>query len=145
MVTGESIPGEKNAGDSVIGGTINKTGAFRFEAVKVGKETMLSHIIEMVQSAQGSKPPIARLADVIASYFVPAVIGIATLTFIAWYLLADASVYLYLNFIAVIIACPCSLGLATPSIMVGTGKGGASILIKWRGTGKGPQDNCDCV
>ncbi|MBI5075039.1 MAG: copper-translocating P-type ATPase [Nitrospirae bacterium] len=135
MVTGESIPVEKNAGAQVIGGTINKTGSFRFEAVKVGRETMLSHIIEMVQSAQGSKPPIARLADVIASYFVPAVIGIAALTFAVWYFFGPAPAFTYavLNFIAVlIIACPCSLGLATPtSIMVGTGKGAENgILIR---------------
>ncbi len=135
MVTGESIPAEKSAGDSVIGGTINKTGSFRFEAVKVGKETMLSHIIEMVQSAQGSKPPIARLADVIASFFVPAVIAIATMTFFVWYLFGPVPSFTYaiLNFIAVlIIACPCSLGLATPtSIMVGTGKGAENgILIR---------------
>jgi P-type Cu+ transporter len=135
MVTGESIPAEKKTGDSVIGGTINKTGAFRFEAVNVGKETMLSHIIDMVQSAQGSKPPIARLADVIASYFVPAVIGIAVLTFIVWYFVGPTPAFTYavLNFIAVlIIACPCSLGLATPtSIMVGTGKGAENgILIR---------------
>ncbi len=135
MVTGESIPVEKHAGDSVIGGTINKTGAFRFEAVNVGKETMLSHIIDMVQSAQGSKPPIARLADVIASYFVPAVIGIAMLTFVVWYFIGPTPAFTYavLNFIAVlIIACPCSLGLATPtSIMVGTGKGAENgILIR---------------
>ncbi len=135
MVTGESIPAEKNKGDSVIGGTINKTGTFRFEAAKVGKETMLSHIIEMVQTAQGSKPPIARLADVIASFFVPAVIGIATITFLIWYLFGPTPAFTYavLNFIAVlIIACPCSLGLATPtSIMVGTGKGAENgILIR---------------
>ena len=135
MVTGESIPVEKSAGSQVIGGTINKTGSFRFEAVKVGKETMLSHIIDMVQSAQGSKPPIARLADIIASYFVPAVIGIATLTFIVWYFFGPEPAFTYavLNFIAVlIIACPCSLGLATPtSIMVGTGKGAENgILIR---------------
>jgi len=135
MVTGESIPVEKKAGDSVIGGTINKTGSFRFEAVKVGKETMLSNIIEMVQSAQGSKPPIARLADVIASYFVPVVIAIAALTFVVWYVFGPTPAFTYavLNFIAVlIIACPCSLGLATPtSIMVGTGKGAENgILIR---------------
>jgi len=129
------MPVEKNAGDSVIGGTVNKTGAFRFEATKVGKETMLSHIIEMVQSAQGSKPPIARLADVIASYFVPAVIGIAAITFVVWYAFGPTPAFTYavLNFIAVlIIACPCSLGLATPtSIMVGTGKGAENgILIR---------------
>jgi Cu+-exporting ATPase len=135
MVTGESMPVEKNAGDAVIGATINRTGTFRFEATKVGRETMLSHIIEMVQSAQGSKPPIARLADIIASYFVPAVIGIASLTFLVWYFFGPAPAFTYaiLNFIAVlIIACPCSLGLATPtSIMVGTGKGAENgILIR---------------
>lgn len=135
MVTGESMPVEKNAGDSVIGATINKTGSFRFEAVKVGRDTMLSNIIEMVQSAQGSKPPIARMADLIASYFVPAVMGIAALTFIVWYFWGPAPSFTYavLNFIAVlIIACPCALGLATPtSIMVGTGKGAENgVLIR---------------
>jgi len=135
MVTGESMPVEKNAGDAVIGATINRTGSFRFEATKIGRDTMLSHIIEMVQSAQGSKPPIARMADIIASYFVPVVIGIASLTFLVWYFFgpAPALTYAILNFIAVlIIACPCSLGLATPtSIMVGTGKGAENgILIR---------------
>ena len=135
MVTGESMPVEKNVGDQVIGSTINKTGAFRFEATKVGRDTMLSHIIEMVQSAQGSKPPIARMADIIASYFVPAVIGIASITFLIWYFFGPSPAFTYavLNFIAVlIIACPCSLGLATPtSIMVGTGKGAENgVLIR---------------
>jgi Cu+-exporting ATPase len=135
MVTGESMPVEKNAGDSVIGATINKTGSFRFGATKVGRDTMLAHIIEMVQSAQGSKPPIARMADIIASYFVPAVMGIASLTFLVWFLFGPSPAFTYavLNFIAVlIIACPCSLGLATPtSIMVGTGKGAENgILIR---------------
>lgn len=135
MVTGESMPVEKNAGDAVIGATINKTGSFRFEATKVGRDTMLSHIIEMVQSAQGSKPPIARMADIIASYFVPAVIGIASLTFLVWYFFGPSPAFTYavLNFIAVlIIACPCSLGLATPtSIMVGTGEGAENgVLIR---------------
>ena len=135
MVTGESMPIEKQAGDLVIGATINKTGSFRFEAPKVGRDTMLSHIIELVQSAQGSKPPIARMADLIASYFVPAVIGLASVTFIVWYLFGPAPSFTYaiLNFIAVlIIACPCSLGLATPtSVMVGTGKGAEyGILIR---------------
>jgi Cu+-exporting ATPase len=135
MVTGESIPVEKKAGDEVIGATINKTGTFTFEATKVGKDTMLAQIIKMVEEAQGSKPPIARLADVIASYFVPAVIGIAIITFIVWYFFgpAPALTYAVLNFVAVlIIACPCALGLATPtSIMVGTGKGAESgILIR---------------
>jgi len=135
MVTGESIPVEKHPGDSVIGATINKTGSFQFEANKVGKDTMLSQIIKMVEEAQGSKPPIARLADVIASYFVPIVIGIAAVTFGIWYFFGPVSslTYAVLNFVAVlIIACPCALGLATPtSIMVGTGKGAESgVLIR---------------
>ncbi|MBA4372039.1 MAG: copper-translocating P-type ATPase [Thermodesulfovibrio sp.] len=135
MVTGESMPVEKQVGDLVIGATLNKTGSFRFEALKVGRETMLAHIIDMVQSAQGSKPPIARMADLIASYFVPAVMGIAAATFIVWYVFGPAPSFTYavLNFIAVlIIACPCSLGLATPtSVMVGTGKGAEyGVLIR---------------
>jgi Cu+-exporting ATPase len=135
MVTGESLPVEKKAGDTVIGATMNKTGTFKFEATKVGRDTVLSQIIRLVQEAQGSKPPIARLVDVIASTFVPVVIGIAILTFIIWYLFGPhpALTYAFLNFIAVlIIACPCALGLATPtSIMVGTGKGAENgILIR---------------
>jgi Cu+-exporting ATPase len=135
MVTGESIPVEKKTGDEVIGATINKTGTFTFEATKVGKETMLAQIIKMVEEAQGSKPPIARMADIIASYFVPIVILIAIITFIVWYLFGPtpALTYAMLNFVAVlIIACPCALGLATPtSIMVGTGKGAESgVLIR---------------
>jgi Cu+-exporting ATPase len=135
MITGESIPVEKTAGDEVVGATLNKTGTFRLKATKVGKDTVLAQIIQMVQDAQGSKPPIARLADVIASYFVPTVIGLAVLTFIVWFLFGPAPVLTYavLNFVAVmIIACPCALGLATPtSIMVGTGKGAEyGILIR---------------
>jgi len=135
MITGESIPVEKKAGDKVIGATINKTGTFQFEAKRVGKDTMLSQIIKMVEEAQGSKPPIARMADIIASYFVPAVIGIAILTFVIWYFFGPvpALTYAMLNFVAVlIIACPCALGLATPtSIMVGTGKGAENgVLIR---------------
>ncbi len=135
MISGESIPVEKSAGDVVVGATINKTGSFQFEATKVGRDTMLSQIINMVQEAQGAKPPIARLADKIASIFVPIVMVIATLTFIAWYFFgpAPAFTYAFLNFVAVlIIACPCALGLATPtSIMVGTGKGAENgILIR---------------
>ena len=135
MVTGESIPVEKTAGDEVVGATINKTGTFKFKATKVGKDTMLAQIIKMVEEAQGSKPPIARLVDVIASYFVPVVIGIASITFFIWYFFgpAPALTYAVLNFVAVmIIACPCALGLATPtSIMVGTGKGAEhGILIR---------------
>jgi Cu+-exporting ATPase len=135
MITGESIPVEKTVGDEVIGATINKTGSFQVEASKVGKDTMLAHIIRMVEEAQGSKAPIQRLADVIASYFVPAVIGIAIITFIVWYFVGPPPTLTFalLNFVAVlIIACPCALGLATPTaIMVGTGKGAENgILIR---------------
>lgn len=133
MITGESIPVEKKKGDAAIGSTINKTGSFKFQATKVGKETALAQIIKMVQEAQGSKPPIARLADVIASYFVPAVIIISVITFIVWYIFGPEPSFTYalLNFVAVlIIACPCALGLATPtSVMVGTGKGAINGIL----------------
>lgn len=135
MISGESIPVEKKSGDKVIGATINKTGSFRFTAEKVGKDTALAQIIKMVEEAQGSKPPIARLADLIASWFIPAVITIAVITFVVWYAFGPEPAFTYglLNFVAVlIIACPCALGLATPtSIMVGTGKGAENgILIR---------------
>jgi len=135
MITGESIPVEKNEGGEVIGATINKTGSLEIEASKVGKDTTLAHIVRMVEEAQGSKAPIQRLADVIASYFVPAVIGIAIVTFVVWYLVgpAPALTFAFLNFVAMlVIACPCALGLATPTaIMVGTGKGAEQgILIR---------------
>ncbi|MBI2357559.1 MAG: copper-translocating P-type ATPase [Deltaproteobacteria bacterium] len=135
MITGESIPVDKKAGDEVIGATINKTGAFKFEATKVGKETVLAQIIKLVEQAQGSKAPIQRLVDKVTSYFVPAVIAIALITAGIWYFWGPepALTYALLNFVAVlIIACPCALGLATPtSIMVGTGKGAESgILIR---------------
>jgi Cu+-exporting ATPase len=135
MITGESIPVEKKVGDEVIGATINKTGSFQFEATKVGKETTLAHIVRMVEEAQGSKAPIQRLADVISSYFVPTVIGIAIVTFVVWYFVGPAPnlTFAFLNFVAVlVIACPCALGLATPTaIMVGTGKGAEhGILIR---------------
>jgi Cu+-exporting ATPase len=136
MLTGESLPVDKKTGDAVIGATINRTGAFTFEATKVGKDTMLSQIIRMVQEAQGSKAPIQRLADYISSIFVPAVISLAAVTFGAWYLLGPADTkftFALVNFIAVlIIACPCAMGLATPTaIMVGTGKGAEQgILFK---------------
>ncbi|GAI34078.1 unnamed protein product, partial [marine sediment metagenome] len=125
----------KKIGDAVIGASINKTGSFQFEATKVGKDTTLAQIIRMVEEAQGSKAPIQRLADVIASYFVPIVIGIATITFIIWYFMGPAPslTFALLNFVAVlIIACPCALGLATPTaIMVGTGKGAEhGVLIR---------------
>lgn len=135
MISGESMPVTKAKGDTVIGATVNGTGAFRFKAMKVGKDTALAQIIRMVEEAQGSKPPIARLADLIASYFVPVVFVIAILTFFVWILFgpAPALTYAMLNFVGVlIIACPCALGLATPtSIMVGTGLGAENgILIK---------------
>jgi len=135
VITGESIPVEKKVGDEVIGATINRAGSFQFEATKVGKDTTLAHIVRMVEEAQGSKAPVQRLADVIASYFVPAVIGIAIVTFIVWYFVGPtpALTFAFLNFVAVlVIACPCALGLATPTaIMVGTGKGAEhGILIR---------------
>lgn len=135
MITGESLPVEKRPGDEVIGATLNKTGSFTFRATKVGSETALAQIIRLVEEAQSAKPPIAKLADVIASYFVPAVIGIAVVTFLGWYFFGPppALTKALLNFVAVlIIACPCALGLATPtSIMVGTGKGAEhGILIR---------------
>ena len=135
-LTGESIPAEKSAGDRVLGGTLNTSGSFRFTARKVGSETVLARIIEMVKRAQGSKAPIARLADVISGYFTPVVIAVAAVTFAAWYWLAPPDVALRLaviNSVAVlIIACPCAMGLATPTaVMVGIGRGAETgILIK---------------
>lgn len=134
MVTGESLPVEKNKGDRVVGGTINKNGSIEFRATAVGKNTIIAQIIALVEEAQGSKAPIQRLADKIASVFVPIVIGIALITFILWYLVGGIGFTLsMINFIAVlIVACPCALGLATPTaIMVGTGKGAAiGVLIR---------------
>ncbi len=135
MVTGESVPVTKGPGDPVIGATINRAGGFRFDATKVGTDTMLSQIVRLVQQAQGSKAPIQRLADTVSGFFVPAVIIVAIVTFVAWFVLGPepALVLGLLNAVAVLlIACPCALGLATPtSIMVATGKGAESgILIK---------------
>lgn len=134
MVTGESIPIEKQIGDNVIGSTINKNGSFEFKATKVGSETMLAQIVRLIEEAQGSKAPIQAFADRISSWFVPAVIIIALLTFVIWYLVLGESLsFALMAFTAVIvIACPCALGLATPTaIMVGTGKGAElGILIK---------------
>ncbi len=135
MVTGESMPVEKKIDDMVIGSTINKNGMLKIKATKIGKDTMLSQIIKLVQDAQGSKAPIQRLADKIASIFVPIVMGISVLTFLIWYFLGPSPAFNFalLNFVGVlIIACPCAMGLATPTaIMVGTGKGAESgILIK---------------
>ena len=135
MLTGEPLPVTKRAGDEVIGATMNTTGSFTFRATKVGADTALAQIIRLVEQAQGSKPPIARLADVIAAYFVPAVIGIATVTLVVWLVFGPSPSlnYALLNFVAVlVIACPCALGLATPTaIMVGTGKGAENgVLIR---------------
>ncbi len=132
MLTGESLPVEKGPGAAVIGGTLNKLGLLRFEATKVGRETALAQIIKLVEDAQGSKAPIQKLADRVSAIFVPVVIGIATLTFLAWMFLiplpANAEIGLFtralINMVAVlVIACPCALGLATPTaVMVGTGR-----------------------
>jgi Cu+-exporting ATPase len=135
MLTGEPIPVTKRAGDEVIGATMNTSGSLTFRATKVGSETALAQIVRLVEQAQGSKPPIARMADVIASYFVPIVIGIATVTFVVWIVFGPSPAlnYALLNFVAVlVIACPCALGLATPTaIMVGTGKGAENgVLIR---------------
>ncbi|MEK7631635.1 MAG: heavy metal translocating P-type ATPase [Patescibacteria group bacterium] len=134
MVTGESLPVEKQAGDAVIGSTINSSGSFTFTATKVGSETLLAGIIKLVEQAQASKAPIQRFADRVSAYFVPTVIAIALITFIAWYFLNGATfVESLLKFVAVlVIACPCALGLATPTaIITGTGLGAQKgILIK---------------
>lgn len=134
MITGESLPVEKTLGNTVVGATINKTGSFEFTATRVGSETTLSRIIRLIEDAQGSKAPIQAFADRISSWFVPAVIGIAILTFVVWYFLLGATfAYAIMAFTAVIvIACPCALGLATPTaLMVGTGKAAENgILIK---------------
>ncbi|MBI4150525.1 copper-translocating P-type ATPase [Candidatus Woesearchaeota archaeon] len=133
MVTGESLPVDKKKGDTVIGATINKNGTLTIKATKVGTDTTLAHIIRLIQDAQGRKAPIERFADTISSFFVPAVIVIAVLTFITWMLLGSAfSFALIAAVLVLVIACPCALGLATPTaIMVGTGKGAQiGILIK---------------
>lgn len=136
MLTGESIPVGKGVGDEVFAATMNKTGSFHFRATKVGRETTLHQIVKLVRDAQGSRPPIARLADKISGIFTPIVISIAIATFVVWFIAASPEVRLTMavvNFVSVlIIACPCALGLATPTaIMVGTGKGAElGILIK---------------
>lgn len=135
MVTGESMPAKKETDSKVIGGTMNQTGSFVMKAERVGKDTMLSQIVHMVSEAQRSRAPIQRLADIVASWFVPAVIFCAVLAFIVWMVFGPAPAFSYALIVAVsvlIIACPCALGLATPmSIMVGVGKGAqAGVLIK---------------
>jgi Cu+-exporting ATPase len=133
MITGESMPVEKSVGDAVTGATLNKQGLLKFEATKVGKETALAQIIRLVEQAQGSRAPIQRVVDQVSAYFVPAVIGLALITFAIWYFSGAGFVPALLRLIAVlVIACPCAMGLATPtSIMVGVGKGAeAGILFK---------------
>ena len=133
MVTGESLPVKKQPGDEVIGATINKTGSFKFRATRVGSDTVLAQIVQLVQQAQGSKAPIQRLADQVTGWFVPAVIAIALFTFIIWFNFTGNMTLALITTVGVlIIACPCALGLATPtSVMVGTGKGAENgILIK---------------
>ena len=135
MVTGEPIPVEKTAGDKVVGGTINGTGSLVMQAERVGSATLLAQIVKMVSEAQRTRAPIQRLADRVASYFVPAVLTAAVITFIFWAVFGPQPRYAHalVNAVAVlIIACPCALGLATPmSIMVGTGRGaGEGILVR---------------
>lgn len=133
MLTGESIPIEKRAGDNVIGASINKNGTIKYQATKIGKDTVLSQIIHLVEEAQGTKAPIAKMADLIAGYFVPVVIVLALIASIAWYMSGQGIAFSITIFVSVlVIACPCALGLATPTaIMVGTGKGAEyGVLIK---------------
>jgi P-type Cu+ transporter len=133
MVTGESMPVGKKPGDEVIGGTLNGSGSFTYQATRVGADTVLAHIVRLVQEAQGSRAPIQRLADAVTGIFVPVVLGLAGLTFVVWFLLGPTPAFnlALVNGIAVlIIACPCALGLATPtSIMVGTGKGAENGVL----------------
>ncbi len=133
MLTGESMPVDKKAGDKVFAASINKNGMIKFKATKVGADTALAQIIKLVEDAQGSKAPIAKMADIVSGYFVPVVCGLALLAFLAWFLTGQSLAFSLTIFISVIvIACPCALGLATPTaIMVGTGKGAENgILIK---------------
>ncbi|WP_346928466.1 copper-translocating P-type ATPase, partial [Clostridium sp.] len=133
MLTGESIPVEKSTGSSVIGASINKTGFIKYKATRVGRDTALAQIVKLVEDAQGSKAPIAKLADVISAYFVPIVIGLAVIASVGWLIAGETPIFSLTIFIAVlVIACPCALGLATPTaIMVGTGKGAENgVLIK---------------
>ncbi len=133
MLTGESIPVEKTAGDTVIGASINKNGTIQYEATKVGEDTALSQIIKLVEDAQGSKAPIAKMADIISGYFVPIVIVISILSGLSWFIAGETGLFsLTIAISVLVIACPCALGLATPTaIMVGTGKGAENgVLIK---------------
>jgi len=134
MITGEPIPPLRAKGNNVIGGTLNKNSVLRVEAMKVGRETMLSQIIQLVENAQGSRPPVQRLADKVVGYFIPVILGIAILSFVAWYLLAGETLLFSLTVLIsiLVVACPCALGLATPTaVTVGIGRGAElGILIK---------------
>ena len=133
MLTGESIPVEKNIGSTVIGASINKAGFIKYKATKVGKDTALAQIVKLVEEAQGTKAPIAKMADIIAAYFVPTVMALAIIAAVGWLIAGESTVFALTIFISVlVIACPCALGLATPTaIMVGTGKGAENgVLIK---------------
>lgn len=134
MITGESIPSLKEKGDKVVGGTINKNGVIKFKATKIGKDTMLSQIIKLIEEAQSSKPPIQRIADKAVNYFIPIVLAIAILSFVVWYFILDNSfLFALTNLISVlVVACPCALGLATPTaVTVGVGRGAElGVLIK---------------
>ena len=133
MLTGESIPVEKNIGSTVIGASINKSGFIKYKATKVGKDTALAQIVKLVEEAQGTKAPIAKMADIIAAYFVPTVMALAIIATVGWLIAGESNVFALTIFISVlVIACPCALGLATPTaIMVGTGKGAENgVLIK---------------
>lgn len=134
MITGEPIPSLKRKGDSVVGGTLNKNSVIKFKAMKVGKDTVLSQIIKLVEDAQGSRPPIQRIADKVVSYFIPAVLTIAIFSFVAWYLIFDNTLLFALTALisVLVIACPCALGLATPTaVTVGVGRGAElGVLVK---------------
>ncbi len=133
MLTGESIPRDKGAGDLAVGGTVNQHGMFKMRATHVGADTALAQIVRLVEEAQGSKAPIQRLADVVASYFVPAVLAIAVVTFVGWRFAGAGVAHALVSATSVlVIACPCALGLATPTgIMVATGRGAElGVLIR---------------
>ena len=134
MITGEPIPTMKRTGSSVVGGTINQNGVLKFRSEKIGKDTVLAQIIKLVESAQGSKPPVQRIADKAVSYFIPTVLTIAIVAFIVWYFLLGSSILFGLTvFISIlVVACPCALGLATPTaVTVGIGRGAElGILVK---------------
>jgi Cu+-exporting ATPase len=149
MITGESMPIEKHVGDEVIGATLNKTGSFKFKTTKVGKDTALASIIRMVKDAQGSKAPIQRVVDMVSGYFVPTVMILGVLSFVAWYLVGPEPRFVYATIVFVttlIIACPCALGLATPtSLTVGIGKGAENGILIRSGDALQASQNLDSI